>query len=116
MSKEIERGFAYQPNEPTPDNPSEILMGISFGGVNYIDVEDYKKLQETLKNTYETGQEIACELEKENQQLKSVLNEVREYVKNNIQEGYSEVYDTYIRWDAVSGDGILDILNKVGDK
>ena len=116
MSKEIERGFAYQPNDPTPDNPSEILMGISFGGVNYIDVEDYKKLQEVLKNTYETGQEIACELEKENQQLKSVLNEVREYIKHSWWLRLDQVYDTSKGLQGWEVEEIIKILDKVGDK
>jgi hypothetical protein len=60
MSKEIARGFAYQPNEPTPDKPSDILVGISFGGVNYIDVEDYKKLQAKV-NQLETNRDKAIE-------------------------------------------------------
>ena len=48
----------------------------------------------------------------ENQQLKSTLEEIREYIKNNIQEGYSEVFETEIRWDAVSGDDLLQIIDK----
>ena len=120
MAKEISRGFAYQPYEPTPENPSEILTGISFDGVNYIDVEDYKKLQEVLKKTYETGREMAGELEKENQQLKSVLNEVREevYEYKKIMEDGTEKGAYYLYLGSLLNrlDKLEEILNKVGDK
>ena len=47
--------------------------------------------------------------------IQTRIDKAIEYIKNNIQEGYSEVYDTEIRWDAVSGDDLLEIL-KGSDK
>jgi hypothetical protein len=48
-------------------------------------------------------------------QLETNRDEAIEYIKNHIQEGYSEVYDAEMRWDAVSGDDLLEIL-KGSDK
>ena len=45
-------------------------------------------------------------------QLETNIEEAIEYIKNNIQEGYSEVYETEMRWDAVSGDDLLEILER----
>ena len=45
-------------------------------------------------------------------QLETNRDEAIEYIKNNIQEGYNEVFEAEMRWDAVSGDDLLEILKR----
>ena len=88
-------------------------------------VKELQQENQQLKdkiNTYENPEDLTlmfmyCDEKAKDKikQLKEVVEEVREYIKNNIQEGYSEVYEAEMRWDAVSGDELLQILDKVGD-
>lgn len=63
---------------------------------------------EYLKTTLNLIEQLQQKVNK----LESNIAEAIEYIKNNIQEGYSEFYETYIRCDAVSGDDLLSILER----
>jgi chromosome segregation ATPase len=83
------------------------------------DLYDYtmylaKKLNQ-LETSIATKDSELLQLKEELRQLKTNRDEAIEYIKNHIQEGYSEVYDAEMRWDAVSGDDLLEIL-KGSDK
>jgi peptidoglycan hydrolase CwlO-like protein len=62
--------------------------------------------------TIEKLQQENKELQQKVNQLETNIDEAIEYIKNNIQEGYSEVFDAEMRWDAVSGDDLLEILER----
>ena len=56
------------------------------------------------RNTIDTIAKQYSYLEKENQQLKSVLNEVREYIENHYEDrSFDEIHNE-----------VLEILDKVG--
>jgi hypothetical protein len=69
----------------------------------------YLDLLEDTRNIYKDWVDA---LQQKVNQLETNIDEAIEYIKNNIQEGYSEVFDAEMRWDAVSGDDLLEILER----
>ena len=63
------------------------------------------------RNTIDTIAKQYSYLEKENQQLKSVLNEVREYIKERKKYKGEPFY-----LDEIQTEIVEEILDKVGDK
>ena len=139
MSEEI-KGKCYQEHEPTPNNPCEIKtilcndieIPVEFLKQNFVTVDGkkYIKLQQENKqlkekiNTYENPEDLTlmfmyCDEKAKDKikQLKEVIEEVREYVKNTYDDVVTAFTEDKPMTNFKARKELLQILDKVkGEK
>lgn len=123
MSEEVRNGLmkqrrkAREKNKELQQENQQLKEKIEY---YYEFDEELKKedLPEELRPYYKNQDccKYIVELRKENQQLKSVLNEVREYIKHSWWLRLDQVYDTSKGLQGWEVEEIMKILDKVGDK
>ena len=79
-------------------------------GELYSVVENQEKIIRELQENYNNELDENLKMSELWLKSKERIDKAIEYIKSNIQEGYSEVFETEMRWDVVSGDDLLEIL------